>query len=115
MITLNGQKFAENESEFQHSLLTAGGTCNGYAKRLKRRIKIFNLKMELVGLINSYGVLCHASLTTEGQYWYCYATIPEIGKYESNSQERKEIEALAIDWSWASSSIECIERKFQFK
>jgi len=47
MIKINGKQFAESESEFIDSLFTKGGTCTGYAKRMKRGIRFFNMQHEL--------------------------------------------------------------------
>ena len=44
MIVLNSVKFAESESEMIDSLFSDSGTCSGYAKRLKHKIKLFDLQ-----------------------------------------------------------------------
>lgn len=105
MIILNDNKFAENEGEFQNSLFSIKGTCSGYAKRLKRRIKLFNHRKELIGIINRYGVICHASVTPKG-YWYTHATIQEVGEYESYAQKSRDIESLATSSCFVGSGIE---------
>jgi hypothetical protein len=94
MITLNGNKFAETENEFLNSLFTLE-TCSGYAKRLKRKIKIFNIQNELIAVVNRWGVLCCASKLASGKYWYSHATVKEIGEY-SLCQKDKDLENLII-------------------
>ena len=59
MITLNGRKFASNESELTGSLFDRGGTCTGYYKAYKKRINLHNLNHELIGVVyqdNIYAV-----------------------------------------------------------
>jgi len=102
MIILNNKKFAENETEFTESLFNrsiglpwAGGTCAGYAKRLKRRIKLYNIQKELIGTINKYGVLCCAT-KIDGSYWYSYADINIIGAWDSYLNQYETINSLAV-------------------
>jgi len=94
MITLNGKKFAENDNEITESLFETGGTCVGYAKRYSRRINLFDLQHTKVGVINRECVLGCASIVN-GRWWYSYADIDLVGKYESYMQERNELESLA--------------------
>ena len=95
MITLNGNKFAETDSEFVDSLFT-DKTCNGMAKRFKRKIDLFNPQGEKVGVINKHGALCCATQLDDGQYWYNFATIKEVGEYDSYMQSVEDIDALTI-------------------
>jgi len=94
MITLNGKKFAETESEFTDSLFDRGGTCVGYAKRNRKSVTLLDHNREKIGVINGHGVLCAARKLDSGKWWYSYADIPQVGKYESYSQEVKECRAL---------------------
>ena len=94
MIELNGSKFAECDDEFVNSLFTHGGTCNGYAKRLKRQIKLFNVQKGLIGVINKYGVICKANKTVDGIF-YNHGTIKEIGEFGRCSRQIDEVKALA--------------------
>ena len=87
MIVLNSVKFAENESEMIDSLFSSGGTCSGYAKRLKHQIKLFNIQKELIGTINQNGCLCKATLLDNGKYWYSFADIPLLGEYIHTIQD----------------------------
>ena len=91
VIELNDAKFAETKEEFE------GGSCVGFARRLKRQIKLFNNDNELIGKINCWGVLCKATKMDDGRHWYNFATIPQIGAYGSYMRSREEIEALAIE------------------
>jgi hypothetical protein len=92
MLILNGKKFAESESEFIESLFDSGGTCAGYAKRNKRSVTLKNMQGEKIGVINSHGVLCAARKLDNGRWWYSYADIPEIGRYDSYMQQVNECE-----------------------
>ena len=95
MILLNDSKFAENEKEFMDSLFTAGGTCVGYAKRLKRSVKLFNAQNKLVGVINKNGVLCCATPVKDGKVWYSFADVADIGKY-GMTKKREDVLNLAV-------------------
>ena len=92
MITLNGKKFAESESEFLESLFDSGGTCTGYAKRNKRSVTLKNMKGKKIGVINCHGVLCAARQLDNGKWWYSHADIPEVGRYESYMKQVNECE-----------------------
>jgi hypothetical protein len=82
MIILNGKKFAETEQEFTESLFEPDGTCVGYAKRNKSSVTLKNPQKEKVGVINKWGVLCCATRMDDGKWWYSYADISEVGRYE---------------------------------
>jgi len=94
MITLNGKKFAENENEFKNSLFASGGTCSGYYKRLKNKVKLFNIQMELIGVITKYKVLAKATKLENGSYWYSYGDIDIIGAYTNESRRYADIDAI---------------------
>ena len=96
MITLNSQKFAETENEFLESLFTLK-TCNGYATKYKRKIKIFNAQKELIGVLNCWGVLCHASKLSTGENWFSFATIQEVGEYGAREQ-REDLDRISISY-----------------
>lgn len=94
MITINGKKFAANDSEFNDSLFNKDGTCVGYYKRMKNSVKLFDMQMNLIGVINKNGCLCCATLIESGKYWYSLATIKLIGEYDSfikSCEESKDI------------------------
>ena len=85
MIILNSVKFAENENEIIDSLFSDSGTCSGYAKRLKHKIKLFDLQENLIGAINQWGVLVKVTKVEKG-YWYTLANIELLGEYDSALQ-----------------------------
>jgi hypothetical protein len=91
MITLNNKKFAKTENEFINSLFNTGGTCVGYYKPLKKRIKLLDPNKKEIGSINAYGVLGACTLV-EGKKWYSYGTPSIIGDYKSYIKENEEIE-----------------------
>ena len=97
MITLNGKKFAKNDKEFTASLFDSNGTCVGYYKRYARQIKLYNMQRVLIGVVNKYGVLCHAQVI-DGKAWYSHCSIKEI---EANKEyplikQRSDIDKIAI-------------------
>ena len=57
MFRFNGKKYARNNEEFTNSLFDADGTCNGYYKRIKGGVQLFNMQRELTAFIvdNSHG------------------------------------------------------------
>jgi hypothetical protein len=111
MVILNKQKFAESDEEYINAESTTE-TCNGYAKRLKRQIKLFNRQKELVGVITKFGVLACASKLANGKYWYSYATIKEVGEYEKYSEMKEEIDTLALSKTTPGKFLEYV---YQFK
>jgi len=102
MITLNGRKFAANDKEFISSLFETGGTCVGYYKRNKCSVVLSDHNHKRIGIINKYGVLACATELSEitkdakdkGKYWYSYADIDIIGKYESYMNYIHEMESI---------------------
>ena len=111
MININGALFAESNDEVLNSLFKPvnGQTVTNTAKRYKRQIKLFNMQSELIGVINKYGVICHARKLENGKTWFSYADIDEIGSL-SSSETREIMESLSIDYTWQG-----IERVYQFK
>lgn len=93
MLTLNGKKFARNDSEFTDSLFQSGGTCVGFYKPRRNSIVLMNMQRERIGVINCHGVLCCATRLDCGRYWYNFADIKEIGRYESFAQSCDEPKA----------------------
>lgn len=51
MLIFNGKKYAKNDAEFLDSLFDPSGTCNGYYKRLKHGVKLYNMQRELTAYI----------------------------------------------------------------
>ena len=107
MIELNGKLFAESESEFTDSLFTNGSTCVGYAKRLKRQIKLFDHQRNLIGMINKHGVLCGVCHLPDGDIVYGPAVIDIIGRFESMSDETDQVLSHAIGFDLSGSRITC--------
>ena len=94
MIILNGQKFAANDKEVIDSLFIAGGTCAGFYKMGKNKVTLFDLQHNLVGGINKHGVLHASHRQSDGRYWHSFATIKQVGEYESYRQGCEEARAL---------------------
>lgn len=51
MFVFNGKKYALNDAEFVDTLFDADGTANGYYKRLKHGVQLFNMQHELTAYI----------------------------------------------------------------
>ena len=101
MLILNGKKFAANNNEFVSSLLKSGGTCNGYYKPLKNRVKLFDAQMNLIGSITCYNVLAKYN----GKYkTWSHGTIDEIGLFNSPIDESVQISNILTQFN--------IERKY---
>jgi hypothetical protein len=88
MIQLNGKILARNEEE-RVQLEKEGHTVAGYAVGHSKSITIKNLEGKKVGIINAYGVLGRATERVN-DWWYSYADIPLIGRYESYMTECNE-------------------------
>ena len=98
MLTINGHSIAESKQEMvQHTAQTSTPSCTGYIKRFKRRIDIFNLNDEKVGVINHEGVIGKARLLENGRYWYSYCDVELFGHFDSYRKQRDFVESLAID------------------
>ena len=87
MITLNNVKFAENEKEYTDSLFKLGGTCNGYYKRLKRKVKLYDRQKNLIGVINAYGVLLKATKRQDGRYCYSFGEVVGVYSFYHESMD----------------------------
>ena len=106
---LNNKKFAENDNEFIGSLFNSGGTCVGYARRLKRSIKLFDVQGNLIAVISKYGVLCKATKQDNGSIWYSYGNVDLLGDYSIQDKAR-DLDSIATDKSYLG-----IETVYQFK
>lgn len=96
MISINGKKFAENDEEMRSSILQSGGTCVGFVKRTKRSVMILDHQKRRVGVINQEGVIGAATLTKDGQWWYSYADVKIIGRFEKYSEQASVADHLSI-------------------
>ena len=96
MLILNNKKFARNDKEFTSSLFESGGTCVGYYKPNKTSITIYNMQKEKIGVITKHKVLACAT-PFDGAWWYSYATIKEVGEYDSYSHSMEDIEKALED------------------
>lgn len=81
MITLNGKKFAKNDSEFIDSLFHSGGTCVGYYKVMRRAVILMDHNKKRIGCVNWDGVLASATKGKDGRYRYCYRNPDLIGEF----------------------------------
>ena len=54
MITyIFGKAYAETDKDYIESLFSGGSTCNGYYKRLKKGIYIYNMQHKLVAFVKA--------------------------------------------------------------
>lgn len=95
MIILNGKKFAENNKEAIKTLFDPEGTFVGFYKRNKNSITLYDHQMNRIGGINHDNVLFKTTKQADGTLWHSYATIEQIGPYNSWVQQCEEVrEAL---------------------
>ena len=100
MIVLNKKKFAENEEEMIDSLFEAGGTCVGYAKRLKRKIIFNDINNCTVGVLNRSGCMLNVTMQNDA-FWYSYANIPLINNNDMEYSEQINIpDSLCVNKEW---------------
>jgi hypothetical protein len=85
MIKFNGKKFAENNNEFMDSLFHTGGTCTGYARKVKGGVKLFNIQNELFAFIGAPKHGDNAFVVTasmqQGKARYMFSTCSLTEKY----------------------------------
>jgi hypothetical protein len=91
MITLNGNKFAANDTEFTNSLFDTDSTCVGFYKAYKNTINLLDMHKVKVGVITKHGVLALASKLENGKWWYSYGDIDLVGAYDKFSDKRKDV------------------------
>jgi len=51
MLIFNGKIYAKNNKEFTESLFNTSGTCNGFYKRIRSGVQLFNIQHELTAFI----------------------------------------------------------------
>jgi len=93
MIQLNGKQFAANKAEFMSTLFQTGGTCVGFYRRTKNTVILEDHQNNRIGVINKHDVLCCATKQANGKYWYSFATIKQIGEFNSYMQGLDECKA----------------------
>jgi hypothetical protein len=84
MITINGNKYAKNESEFIDSLFEQGNTCDGFYKRKSNGIELYNMQNELFAFIvnnkHNEQFFVSASELSNGKKWYSYSLTTQAEK-----------------------------------
>lgn len=106
MIEFNGKKYAKNNDEFIDSLFHAGGTCNGFYKKTKRGIYLYDAQNVLQAFVRTITepMVMSCTLRENGKKWYSYTmnkTEQWLGIRDFNdercisfSDERKAIENI---------------------
>lgn len=94
MVTLNGKKFALNGQEFTNSLFESGGTCVGYYRVNRKSITLLDHNKVKIGVINRHGVLAAATRLDNDKWRYSFATIKQVGEYESYAHQVNEPKEL---------------------
>ena len=92
MITLNGNKFAANDTEFTNSLFESGTTCIGFYKAYKNTINLLDMQKTKIGVITKHKVLALATKLDNGKWRYSYGDIPLVGAYDKYSDKRSDID-----------------------
>jgi len=87
-ITINKKMLARNKKAFEK------GGCVGYFRVYKDFIALMDSNRNRVGVINKEGVIGAATRTKQGRYWYSYADVSLIGKFESYSEKVTQCKAL---------------------
>tara|TARA_R110000787_G_scaffold185911_1_gene297493 strand:+ start:621 stop:920 length:300 start_codon:yes stop_codon:yes gene_type:complete len=91
MITLNGNKFAANDTEFTNSLFDTDGSCVGFYKAYKHTINLLDMQKVKVGVITKHGVLALASKLDNDKWWYSHGDIGLVGAYDKFSERCADI------------------------
>ena len=83
MLIFNGKKYAKNNQEFVLSLFDATGTCNGYYKRLKNGVQLFNMQRELTAFIVDRGAerFVVNAIMQNGRAWYMHGSSDHVQKW----------------------------------
>jgi len=93
MITLNGNKFAANDTEFTSSLSSTGGICVGFYKAYKNTINILDMQKVKVGIITKHKVLALATKQADGKWWYSHGDITLVGVYANLYDKYNDIDS----------------------
>jgi hypothetical protein len=91
MITLNGNKFAADDTEFTNSLFDTDGTCVGFYKAYKNVINLLDMHKVKVGVITKHGALALATRLDNGKWWYSHGTIALVGAYDKLSDLNNDV------------------------
>tara|TARA_R110000868_G_scaffold81375_1_gene230324 strand:- start:957 stop:1256 length:300 start_codon:yes stop_codon:yes gene_type:complete len=91
MITLNGNKFAANDTEFTNSLFDTDGTCVGFYKAYKNVINLLDMHKVKVGVITKHKVLALATKLDNGKWWYSHGDILLVGAYDKYSERYNDV------------------------
>ena len=85
MLIFNGKKYARNNDEFTSSLFDAGGTCNGFYKRIRGGIQLFDMQRQIAAFIvdkpNARRFVVTAHRTENGRTRYMHATTMSTEKW----------------------------------
>tara|TARA_B100002049_G_scaffold216394_1_gene182291 strand:- start:427 stop:738 length:312 start_codon:yes stop_codon:yes gene_type:complete len=95
MIELNGKRFYNQVKPKDADVIDPKVV--GSYRAFKRSINLYNRVGVKIGVINQYGVLCHAQRRDDGRWWYSFATIDEIGEYDSYMQSVEEAQKALSD------------------
>lgn len=84
MLTINGKKFARNDSEFTETLFERNGTATGFYKKHKGGLLLLDMnKKPFAAVINNrHGETFFVSVSVQpnGQMFYMYGTSTETDK-----------------------------------
>ena len=99
MLVLNNKKFAKNEKEFMDSLFKNDGlgSCVGYYKALKNVVNLMDHNRTKIGVITKNNVLAKANKQRDGKWFYNYADIPLLGKFESYSSQQDQVSDIVFN------------------
>lgn len=109
MYTLNGKIYAKNNDEFVSSLFKAGNTCNGFYKKIKNGVKLFDIQNNLKAFVvaNAHGerFIVSAGTTSSGKPFYMSSTDTQTEEWLGITGLTMWQEHDIVEQSLSSSSI----------
>jgi hypothetical protein len=104
MLTFNGKQYAKNDKEFVDTLFTSGNTANGFYKKGKSGIKLYNMQKELIAFIkrdSSPFIVNAYTYAGDGKDRYMFSTSSTVeiylSIYDLGYRETKEVCQQAIN------------------
>ncbi len=104
MLTFNGKQYAKNDKEFVDTLFTSGNTANGFYKKVKSGIKLYNMQKELIAFIkrdSSPFVVNAYTYAGDGKDRYMFSTSSTVeiylSIYDLGYRETREVCQQAIN------------------
>lgn len=84
MFVFNGKKYALNDDEFVNTLFDADGTANGFYKRVKNGVKLYDMQHNLTAFIVAnpkQGYFVVSASIQNGREWFMQAATEHCEKW----------------------------------